>query len=148
VKYANYLATLVLGLCYCGTASSQQACPPTGPIAADAALLCWVNATQDINGAPLPATGPGALTQTRVQRAVVGATATCAFTTVAEALNVLPAVTSVLFQALPAGKHCFRARHVSLDAAGAEMLSDWSPTASKVAVPPIGKSKPLTITIY
>jgi hypothetical protein len=132
-------------------AFAQQACPPTGTIAVDAALVCWTNATQDINGNALPATGPFALTQTRIQRAQVLATATCSFTTIAQTLNVTPDVKVVLFEALPVGKQCFRARHASLDAGGLELLSDWSATVSKLTTsptPPPAKAKPLTITIY
>jgi hypothetical protein len=132
-------------------ALAQQTCPPTGTIAVDAALLCWTNATQDVNGNPLPATGPFALTQTRVQRAVVGSTASCAFTVIAETLNVTPDVTQMFFQNLPVGKHCFRARHISRDSADVELFSDWTATVSKVTtspVPPPAKPRPLTITIH
>lgn len=143
------LAPLAL-LLFSVPAFAQQTCPPTGTIAVDAALLCWTNATQDVNGNPLPATGAGSLTGTRIQRAVVGATATCAFTTIAETLNVLPDITQLLFQNLPAGRHCFRVRHLADNPAPNDM-SDWSATVSKVTtapVPPPAKPKPLTISIY
>lgn len=131
-------------------AFAQQACPPTGTIATDAALLCWVNATQDVNGNALPATGPFSLTQTRIQRST-GATCQTTFGTVVETLNVTPDVTMVLFESLPAGRWCYRARHVSRDAASVELLSDWSAVATKIAAaptPPPAKAKPTTITIY
>lgn len=143
--------TLLALLLFAAPALAQQTCPPTGTVASDAALLCWTNATQDVNGNPLPATGPFALTQTRVQRATVAATASCSFTTIAETLNVVPAVTQMFFQNLPAGKHCFRARHASRDEANVELLSDWTATVSKVATPPApppAKPRPLTITIH
>ena len=129
-------------------AVAQQTCPPTTPVSGSEALVCWTNATQDVNGNTLPATGPGAITQTRVQRAVVGSTLSCSFTTIAETLNVASTVTMLLFQNLGTGKQCFRARHIALDAAGLELLSDWSATASKVTTAAIGKAKPITITVY
>lgn len=141
---------ITLALLFAGAAQAQQTCPPTGTVAVDAALLCWTNATQDVNGNPLPATGPGSLTGTRVQRAVVAATVSCSFTTIAETLNVTPDVKLMFFQNLAPGKHCFRIRHVA-DNPAPNDVSDWSATASKVTVsptPPPAKPKPLTITIY
>ena len=133
---------------------AQQTCPPApGSIAVDAALLCWTNATTDVNGNALPATGPGSLKQTRIQRAQVAATADCSFTTVAQTLNVTPDVLMVLLENLTPGKQCFRIRHVAepLTAGGAELLSDWTATAFKVTtapVPPPAKAKPPTVTVY
>lgn len=137
-------------LLFAAPALAQQTCPPTGGIASDAALLCWVNATEDVNGNPLPATGPFSLTQTRIQRST-GATCQTTFGTAVETLNVTPDVKMVLFENLPAGRWCYRARHVSRDAASVELLSDWSAVATKIAAaptPPPAKSKPTTITIF
>lgn len=139
---------IAIALVASSRAEAQQSCPPSGPVPTNAALLCWTNATQDVDGNPLPATGPGALTQTRAQRAVVAASATCSFSTIAETLNVTPDVTMLFFQNLTAGKHCYRARHIALDAAGAELLSDWTPYVSKVVAPAAVKPRPLTITIH
>lgn len=144
----NLLAALLLLASL--PAFAQQTCPPTSPVASDAALLCWINATQDVNGNPLPATGPFSLTQTRIQRST-GASCQTTFGTVTETLNVTPDVLMVLFENLPAGRWCYRARHVSRDAANVELLSDWSATVSKVAAaptPPPAKPRPVTITIH
>lgn len=114
-------------------------------VAPTAASLTWTNATTDVNGTPLPATGPGALTQTRIQRSLNCTSS--GFGTVAQTLNVTPDVLSVLFENLEPGTHCFRARHVSLDAANVEVLSNWSTTVSKIVTAPIGKPRPPVITI-
>jgi hypothetical protein len=115
-------------------------------VAPTAARITWTNATQDVNGAQLPATGPGALTQTRIQRSF-GASCETNFGTAAQTLNVTPDVLSVLFENLEPGRHCFRARHVSRDAANVEQLSDWTATVSKVIASPIGRARPPVITI-
>lgn len=114
-------------------------------VAPTAARVTWTNATTDVNGNSLPASGPGALTQTRIQRSL-NCTAS-SFGTVAQTLNVTPDVLSVLFENLEPGTHCFRARHISRDAANVEQLSDWSATVSKLISAPIGRARPPVITI-
>lgn len=132
-------AAFIVGILFAFAAFAQ--------VAPNAARVSWTNATQDVDGSALPATGPGALTQTRIQRALVGAAANCSFGTVAQTLNVTPDVLSVLFENLEAGKHCFRARHISRDASDAELLSDWSASVSKVVAPAVVRPRPPTITI-
>ncbi len=114
-------------------------------VAPTAARISWTNATQDVNGNALPATGPGALTQTRIQRSTTCTSSS--FGTVAQTLNVTPDVLSVLFENLEPGTHCFRARHISRDAADVEQFSDWTATVSKVIAAPIGRARPPVITI-
>ena len=138
------LAPLAL-LLFIAPAFGQQVCPPTGTIPTNAALLCWTNATQNVDGSAIPATGLLALKSTQIQRAMVAATVTCAFTTITETLSVTPDVNKVYLENLPAGKHCFRARHYNNE----NTASAFSATVSKTSVAPApAKPKPLTITIY
>ncbi len=112
-------------------------------VATNAARVSWTNATLDVNNAPLPVTGPDSIGETRVVRSTGDACMTT-FGTVVETLNVPPTVLSVLFENLPAGRWCFRARHVAVDGE----LSDWSPIVSKVSVlPPNRPARPVSITI-
>lgn len=111
-----------------------------------AARVSWTNATQDVNGEPLPASGPGALTQTRIQRSIA-ANCPTNFGPVEQTLNVTPDVSSVLFENLAPGRHCFRARHISRDAANVEQFSDWSATVAKTISAPVVRARPPTITI-
>lgn len=144
----RYIA--ILFLFFTANAVAQQVCPPTGDIPVDAALLCWVNATLDVNDNPLPATGPGALNQTRIQRAQVAAGANCSFTTIAQTLNVTPDVIMVFLENLTPGKHCFRLRHIA-NGTTTDTMSDWTATSSKVTTaptPPPARPRPGTITIY
>ena len=112
----------------------------------NSAIVRWTNATTDVNGNPLPATGAGSLTSTRIARSA-GATCATTFGTAIEVISVPIDVLMVRFDNLPAGTNCFRARHVANNPAPDD-LSDWSPIVSKVSVVPTGKpGKPLTITI-
>ena len=120
-------------------------------VAPDAAHISWMNATQDTAGNTLPASGPGSIRQTRIQRSF-NCTAS-SFGTAVETLNVLASVNSVLFENLPAGKWCYRARHVqNAPVAGdPDIFSAWSATLSKVsnpAPPPAGPpTAPISITV-
>lgn len=145
-KYEKSLLISALLLVSFGfTAQAQQVCPPTGTIPTNAALLCWTNATQNVDGSAIPATGLLALKSTQIQRAMVAAAVTCDFTTITETLSVTPDVNKVYLENLPAGKHCFRARHYNNE----NTASAFSATVSKTSVAPaLAKPKPLTITIY
>lgn len=112
-----------------------------GQVASNAARITWVNATQLENGAPIPATGPESIIQTRVVRGSCNADGS--FGVVLETLNVPVTATSVLFEQIAAGTYCYRARHVQENLG----LSGWSVTVSKVAVQPVSKPKPPSITI-
>ena len=136
-------AAFIFGVLVGGFLASWDAHSQVAPTAA---RITWTNATQDVNGVQLPATGPGALTQTRIQRSF-GASCLTNFGTAAQTLNVTPDVLSVLFENLEPGRHCFRARHVSRDAADAELLSDWTAVVSKVIAAPVGRARPPVITI-
>ena len=114
-------------------------------IAPNAAKVSWVNATQLENGAPIPATGPESIVQTRIQRGLCNATAT-SVPTVLETLNVPAAITQVLFENLPDGTFCYRARHIQENGG----MSLWSATASKISTQPVivpQKPKAISITI-
>jgi len=115
-----------------------------GQVAVDAAKLTWTNATQLVDGQPLPATGPLSVVQTWVQRSVASTCAAGAFGTVAQVLKVPVADTSALFEGLtPVGRHCFRLAHVQENGG----LSAWTPAVSKVIAAPVPKAKPPTVTI-
>jgi hypothetical protein len=140
---------LVVALLVFAVAKAQAqdvTCPPGQPISGNAALLCWTNATVDVDDQPLPPSGPGSLKQTRVQRVNVAVAATCTWGTTAapENFDVTPDVTMMFFENLAQGKWCFRLRHVNNE----DVVSDWTAAVSKVVVKPIGKSKQPTVTIY
>jgi hypothetical protein len=145
-----FLGLIVLFVACIGTrrAEAQQACPPTGTIPNYNALVCWTNATQDSLGAPLPATGPGSLTGTRLQRSwVASVTGSCGWDTTlnkVQNFDVLPTVTTMYFENLPIGKYCYRALH------NAEAVPDsaWSAVVTKYSPGPTQKSKPPGVAIY
>lgn len=153
-NYALPFLLLIFGTVAWSTSHAQVACPPTSAIPTNNVLVCWTNATENVPvppetiGTPIPATGPDALKTTTVQRAQVAASATCAFGTIAQTLNVTPDVTRVYFENLPDFKHCFRVKHVN----NADASSAWSGTVSKTTTTPQPpappKSKPPTISIY
>lgn len=139
---------VVLGL-FAPSAHAQVVvqCPPSGTLPANNLLVCWQNATQDINGVALPATGPGSLKQTRIQRAIVPAGQTCAWsatTNEAQFFDVTPDVLMVYFENLRGGKWCIRAQHVNQQ----DVRSDWTGALSKTTPPIIGKPKVPATTIY
>lgn len=119
--------------------------------ATDAARISWTNATVDEAGNPLQNCNvtpcqPGQLIGTRIQRSL-NCTATN-FGTAAETLNVPHAVTSVLFENLPAGTWCYRARHVAEPVGTGDGLSLWSAVVQKVSVKPATKpARPVSITV-
>lgn len=112
-------------------------------VATNAARLTWVPATLDVNNNPLPTTGPDAIEFTRIQRST-GADCMTNFGTVVETLNLPLAVVTAFFENLPAGRWCFRARHIAFDLE----QSDWSPVVTKLSVWPVGRpARPVSITI-
>lgn len=129
--------------------AQQLACNGTDVVAADAAGLCWTNATTDINGVTLPATGVGSLKTTRIQRARMATpTSSCDFAAPADAIETkdfAPTTTNYQFTALADGRHCFRIRHVNNEG----LLSDWTAAVYKVTVRPPAKPKPPSgVTVY
>lgn len=112
-------------------------------VAPDAARVTWTNATELVTGAPIPASGPESIVTNRVQRALCGTGD--AFGSVQETLNVPSTVNALLFENLPPGRYCFRARHVQENGG----LSDWSAIARKtIEVPaPALPKRPLSISI-
>ena len=114
-------------------------------IASNAAKATWVNATQLESAAPIPATGPESIVQTRIVRGTCNADGT-SVPTILETLNVPITVTTVLFENLPDGTFCYRARHIQENGG----MSLWSVTVSKVSTQPVvvpQKTKPPSITI-
>ena len=144
LRMGRYLAVLIwvvillLGL-LAGLAWSTPAQAQT--VAADAARVSWANATLLVDGAPVPATGDNAIKESQVQRSVCNADGT--FGTNLQQINVPPTILSVLFENLPAAKHCFRARHVN----NAGLMSNWSGVASKTTIAATQKTRPIIITV-
>lgn len=137
----------ILLLLYALPAFAQQTCPPGAPLPSDDQLVCWTNATNLVNedgsdAGPIPATGPKALFQTEVQKVQVGASANCSVTN-PQAFKVTADVLQMFFENLPAGKHCYRARHITTDLT----TSNWTSWVSKVSNGPT-KAKTPTLTIY
>lgn len=133
---ASGIAVLVLFACTVLDAQAQ--------VASNAALIKWVNATEFVTppGGLLPVTGPQSIVQTRVVRGSCNADGS--FNAVLETLNVPVTATSVLFENLPDGTFCYRARHIQENGD----QSAWSVTRSKASTqPPLPKSKPPSITI-
>lgn len=126
------LILLALLACVLPAHAQQVLCPAVPSEKPKEYQLCWENAAKDVNGNNLPASGPYSLVSTRIQRAKVGASASCNFDTVAQTVSVPPTTLAKLFKDLPNGKHCFRIRHVSHDKKGAELYGQWSKTASRV----------------
>lgn len=121
-------------LVFSATATAQQVlCPAVPSPTVRDAQLCWTNAAKDVNGNNLPASGPYSIVTTRIHRAQVGKNAACNFNTVTQTVNVKPDVLAKLFEGLPKDtKQCFRIRHISKDAAGAELYGTWSKTVCKI----------------
>lgn len=141
------IITAILLAAFAGVANAQTqpTCPPGSPIPSNAALVCWVNATTNDDGTPIPATGDLALKSTQFQRAQVAATATCSFNTIAQTLTVTSDVTRLYFENLPNFKHCFRGRHQN----EAGTWSSYTAVLSKVTTTPAPvKPKPQAVTIY
>lgn len=122
---------------------AQAVCGQTTQIPRDAALVCWTNATQDVNGNPIPAPpAEGSLKTTRLQRAYHATPTTpCDFAATSEplqTLNFTPDVGSQYFPSgLKVGRHCFRIRHINTK----DQMSDWSQIVYKI-VAPITIAKP------
>lgn len=133
---ALMLPTVAFGQAVCGQTTSAD-------LPRDAALLCWTNATQDVNGNPLPPFGEeGSIKTTRIQRAyMASATTPCDFAASAEPLqtiNLTPEIGQYYFPSgLKVGRHCFRARHINTK----DVMSDWSPIVWK-AIAPLVVAKP------
>lgn len=146
IMFMMMLLILFMALFQQPAQAQDASCPPVpGSIKSNEILLCWSNATQNTDGTPIPATGPDALKQTRVQRAQVATTATCSFSTVTETLNVTPDVTRMFFQNMPTFKHCFRLKHIAED----NEESAFTGTLSKnTSPPPSPRPGGPTITIY
>ena len=131
-------------------AMAQMTCPPQSTVPKDAALLCWTNATSDVNGNPIPAPpADGSLKTTRIQHIYMNpVTLPCDFAAPAEpiqTINVTPDVGSYYFPAgLKVGRHCFRIRHINTK----DVMSDWSAIVEKQVAPVlIGKPRPPTVTV-
>lgn len=127
---------ILLGLISNAALAQQTVCPSVPKSGPREAQLCWVNAGKDVNGNKLPASGPYALIETRIQRAKVGKSADCSFDTVAQTVTVKPNVLARKYTDLTDGKHCFRNRHISKDSKGNELYGTWSKTVSKVIPAP------------
>lgn len=134
MKKTFYLALAVLpflaiGLAVFERAHAQTPCP-TGAVPSDSARLCWTNALENVDGSPIPATGPTALKETRIRRSICNADGS--FGAMIETITVPPDVGVALFSALPPARHCFQARHAN----NSDTLSDWSPLARKTTTAP------------
>lgn len=111
------------------SASAQSVCP-TSIVAPDAARVCWRNATVNVDGSAIAATGPGALKETIVRRSICAADGT--FGALIETVTVTADVGYLLFENLPPAVHCFQARHSN----NAGELSGWSAIARKTTTAP------------
>jgi hypothetical protein len=146
--YALPFLVLILTTAAWGTARAQVMCNGGGdPVAQNAARVCWTNATTDTAGVSLPATGVGSLKTTRLQRAhMATATTSCDFAAPADPLETkdfAPTVGGYLYENLPDGRHCFRARHVNNEG----IMSDWSAVVWKAIVAPRPPGKPNAPTV-
>lgn len=130
-------------------AGAQVVCNGGDPVPLNAAKACWTNATSDVSGTPLPATGVGSLKTTRLQRIRMATAATsCDFAAPADPMETkdfAPTVGGFLFENLADGRHCFRARHINNEG----IMSDWSPTVYKniTAPKPPGKPNAPSLTV-
>lgn len=124
-------------------ASAQVVCNGGDPVPLNAARTCWVNATTDVSGTPLPATGVGSLKTTRLQHIRMATVATsCDFAAPADPLDsrdFAPTVGGFLYENLADGRHCFRVRHINNEG----IMSDWSATVYKNISAPKPPGKPM-----
>lgn len=124
-------------------AQGQVVCTGGGdPVANNAAKACWTNATTDVAGTPLPATGVGSIKTTRLQHVrMATVTTSCDFAAPADPMETkdfAPTVGGFLFENLADGRHCFRARHINNEG----IMSDWSPIVYKNISAPKPPGKP------
>jgi len=93
------------------------------------ANLSWTNATKNVDGSSIPATGAGSLTNTVVE---YGSCVGTAFGTKLGEISVAGTVLSATVPGLAPGTYCFRAKHVNTYAEP----SDWSTVVSKTYAAP------------
>ncbi|MGH8222041.1 MAG: hypothetical protein ACREQZ_03620, partial [Woeseiaceae bacterium] len=124
-----WLLTFFYLLAIAHNAYAQTPCP-TGPVPNDAARVCWTNPTANVDGSSIPATGPAALKSTDIYRSLCNADDTAGATI--QTITVLPTIGVVLFEGLPPGRHCFRARVTN----NAGVVSASSATGRKTTTAP------------
>lgn len=95
----------------------------------------WTNATQNTDGTPIPATGPGSISETRVTYGTCNATKT-AIATVLGTVTTTGTGTSGVTPNLAPGIYCGSAQHVNTFG----LLSVPSNVASKEILAPTPKA--------
>ena len=81
-----------------------------GAVFASTATVSWVNSTQNTDGSPIPATGPGSIQSTRIEW---GNCVGTAFGTAAGNVVVPASQTSTVISSLGPAVWCFRGFHVN-----------------------------------
>ncbi|MCS6946264.1 MAG: hypothetical protein NZM12_01465 [Steroidobacteraceae bacterium] len=97
--------------------------------------------TRNTDGSTIPATGPGSLTVTIIERGTCSSTNPLTFGAVQETVSVNAPATTYTFQNLAPARYCFRAK--VRNTYGVE--SDYTPAVSKVIDPP--KPQPPVLTV-
>lgn len=110
------------------------------PAFAKAANVSWVNATQNTDGTPIPATGDEALKHTEIQWGLCDAAGLFPATPAGSHIVLEPTIAD-LVSGLNAGTWCFRARHQNFGGVN----SNFSATVQKIIT--IGKPKPPVISV-
>ena len=81
------------------------------PASAIDVVIRWTNATTNVDGSAIPATGPNALLNTTAEWGTCGTGGTFG-TLIGSQTVAIPATETASF-ALPDGNYCFRARHAN-----------------------------------
>lgn len=92
--------------------------------------VTWDNATTNVDGSAIPASGQAAISTTVVEYGVCGPGDT--FTSAAGQVTAPGSVTAANTPDLPPGRWCLRAKHVN----GYGVESDWTGAAVKVVDAP------------
>ena len=91
----------------------------------------WQNATTNTDGSAIPASGPGSLTETRIEYGTCNAART-AIASVLGTITVPGTATTAQSPDLGPGVYCARAQHVNTYG----VASDWSNVASREILAP------------
>lgn len=149
-RFGVFLGVITLAiLAHVSVANAQVFCTQGDVVPVNAAKVCWTNATTDVSGVTLPATGVGSLKTTRLQHIRMGTIALgCDFAAPADPIETKdfpPTTGGFYFENLADGKHCFRARHINNEG----LMSDWSAVVSKnvTAPKPPGKPNAPSVTV-
>lgn len=107
------------------------------------ATVSWTNPTQNTDGTPIPATGPGSLTGIELYYGICASGNQSLLPTPVPVSVTVPAPgTSKVITGLGAGTWCFRARSVTSQA-----MSDWTLYVNKTVPPSVPNPPVLNSTI-